>query len=685
MNELKNLRKNHERVLKNITSSTGVKNSTGKIEVKRHCIVTPDIIGPINNGGIGTACFHLAKYLKKEGDEVDILFTGPCEIASNSHWKSFYQDNYGIGYYAIFDYPSLPFQPINEGRWFMQRSMVVHKWLQERNYNQIHFQEWQANGFCALQARRVTGAYENTLITICLHSSSEWQRQGMRQFSRNDADSIILDYCERYAVENADIAIFPSKHMLNWCEENKWNLPAEKIVVPYHIDTDAVDTKSVEKIEKLIFFGRLETRKGLELFVQSLLNIEKEISLPVIEFYGKIGSTSEGMADEYLKKYLEKNNIRYTIFSDKSSQQCISILKNSSNCVVVVPSLMDNLPYTVYECLAHGIPLIAARTGGIPEMVHSEDNLFDANIKSITNKLNIIINQGLNALPKTLLPEEAVARWKKIRNLPPKRNLTSERPGRLISPSDITICIAHFNYGIYLPELLESLNNQTVKGFKVIIVDDGSTNLDSIAVFEMLSEKYSYNKNWIFCKKNNGGIGNTRNYVAKNASTDYLIFMDADNIAELNMVERFTNAMSIFDGDVLTCYLRAFQNSKEEDRKIVYSYMPPGPCLEAGYRNNVFGDANFLIKRKTFERIGGFGECRQSSFEDWELLARIALEGYKMDVIPEHLFLYRHTEEGFSRNTSPFLNYNRVLSAYKKTCSSLTHRLAEMNFSITWQ
>jgi hypothetical protein len=40
----------------------------------RICIVTPDIRGPIRNGGIGTACEAIAQVLAGAGHEITILY-----------------------------------------------------------------------------------------------------------------------------------------------------------------------------------------------------------------------------------------------------------------------------------------------------------------------------------------------------------------------------------------------------------------------------------------------------------------------------------------------------------------------------------------------------------------------------------------------------------------------------------
>ena len=34
--------------------------------------------------------------------------------------------------------------------------------------------------------------------------------------------------------------------------------------------------------------------------------------------------------------------------------------------LAVIPSLLDNSPYAVAECIEHGIPFVATSTGGIP-------------------------------------------------------------------------------------------------------------------------------------------------------------------------------------------------------------------------------------------------------------------------------------------------------------------------------
>ena len=56
------------------------------------CLVTPDIVGPINNGGIGTHCHHFAKFAREAGHEVTVLFTGPVQNGTAESHREEYRE-----------------------------------------------------------------------------------------------------------------------------------------------------------------------------------------------------------------------------------------------------------------------------------------------------------------------------------------------------------------------------------------------------------------------------------------------------------------------------------------------------------------------------------------------------------------------------------------------------------------
>ena len=648
----------------------------------RHCIVTPDFIGPIKNGGIGTACYELARFLSTEcGVEVTILFTSQVTVDSSEKWRNYYRTEHNWEFLSMEHLPPLPGLPHHKSQWFLERSLQVHEWLRTQEFTHIHFQDWHANGFVPLQAKRTGAAYSHTCLTCTTHSPQEWSEEGSQMFAGQGIESMLQRHCEKYVACHADVSIFPSRHMLDYVQEKGWQVARPEVVhnlISRKPQSD--DTQEAVKTSELCFFGRLETRKGLEVFVDALERLvatRGTVALPKITFLGKPGLVTSGESLDFLKDFQKRHAVSVLILSDLDAEQAQSYLKAEPGRLAVIPSLLDNLPYVVVECLQNGIPVIASKIGGIPELIGSEEHLFSPNAKHLAARLEQILDSGCPPV-KSLYALEKAEQWWKALSASPVSTATARRS---VDPAQITVCIAYYNYGQYLPELLKSLEKQTVGGFGVVVINDGSTDHHSQEVFAEMQSRYEDRPNWKFVTQTNGGIGVARNHAAALAGTEYLVFMDADNLAKPQMIERMAAAMATSNADCLTCYMEGFAEEQSGELRVIYRYTPTGNCPEAGCFENIFGDANCIVRRDAFEDIGKFSLDRDSSFEDWEFLAKMSLNGKRLDVIPEFLHLYRHTEQGFSRNTSAFKNRRRILNAYQAHLPDWGGRLLECAYA----
>ncbi len=144
--------------------------------------------------------------------------------------------------------------------------------------------------------------------------------------------------------------------------------------------------------------------------------------------------------------------------------------------------------------------------------------------------------------------------------------------------------------------------------------------------------------------------------------------MDADNLARPDMVERLVTALEHCpEVSVATCFYLAFRHSGDPERgRHPYAYRPLGGPVVLGALQNVFGDANSLFRTEAFRSVGGFETDRDTSWEDYEALAKLALAGHQIDTVPDYLFYYRHLETGFSRTTDHYRNQQRVLRQFYK-------------------
>ena len=628
------------------------------------CIVTPDIVGPIRNGGIGTASYFQAIALAEAGHQVTLVFAETVlEVGTFEHWQQFYRAK-GIHFVPV----SHLLSPLGNEVFFnfkwLQISLHIQRWLQERAFDVIHFQDWRAAGFHTIQAKRTGQGFAQTHLALTMHSSHQWIAQGMRCWNEEPFEHTMLMWAERYCCEHVDTLLSPSNYMFDWALRNHWKLSPQRQVIPYcHIASSIATTQAPIDRQHVAFFGRMETRKGFEPFCDAIriALAERPGCIRKLSFVGKPGALIGRVSTplDYASKALYGLGIEVSTHTEFDTFEALSYLKKTG-AVAVIPSLVDNLPLTVIECIEHSIPFIASDCGGVPEMADPRV-LFSVAPAPMGRLLS-----HLNDIPFESMQHPYSSQRARVAHL--HFHAQFPRSSAAIEPPEnplVSVCVPYFNYGHLLPQLIDSLQRSTYANFEVILVDDGSTDPHSMQVFQQLKDQLQ-GEQFRFFSHSNQGIGHTRNAAASRARGEYLVFMDSDNTAKPDMLERFVQGMQASGADCLTCHADGFIGNDEPGlhTTIQRLYLPVGACLEVGMLENVFGDANFIVKRSIFEAMGGFTLDRDSSWEDFEFLARLNLAGRSQDVVPASLFWYRITDEGFSRNTSQYLNRQRVLRAY---------------------
>lgn len=651
-------------------------------------IVTPDTVGPVANGGIGTFVYNFARLLRAHQHDVSVMFTREAEAAPES-WRHLY-DDHGIGFIHV--------PPRRDGlhglgyEWFVRDSIAVSKAMPD-DVDVVYFQEWLANGFHYLRRRRFLSGKQPVCVTV-LHSNSAWIRSGMQRFPLGYPDAS-LDFAEAYTAQHTDFVLAPSQHMIDWVRGYGWQLPPDERVRvmgypfehPYPLSDDV---QHAPHFKRVIFFGRLETRKGLEVFVGAMQKLYADAKnhpalahLEEVVLLGKRG-TGAHMTPEQAKAGLAAH-VPVRILENYDQPSALRFLaENRADSLVVMPSRVDNLPFAVIEAATMpGLNFITSDTGGIREIMGEggAHQLTPPHVRTLAPMLAAWFAHGPRPASQlgTYDTDAANARWlafhKEALALAEAPPTAADGPVSVGDPVRADVCVPYYNLPQYLPHLLDSLANQTVSNFSVTVVNDGSTSDEAVRAFEHMKAQYEP-RGWRFLSKENGGVGHTRNLAAAQGSAENIIFMDADNVAAPNMVERFLAAVDTSGADCLTAYMSAFSSEgppyRLEDGKVVmntevkYVYTPIGNSPLVGIFTNTWGDANMIVRRAAFEAVGGFREDRFTSFEDYELLAVLSLAGYEIDVIPEYLFFYRFLEEGFSRVTNQYDNQMRVLRAYQE-------------------
>lgn len=171
---------------------------------------------------------------------------------------------------------------------------------------------------------------------------------------------------------------------------------------------------------------------------------------------------------------------------------------------------------------------------------------------------------------------------------------------------------------VYLGQLIESLQNQTLKDIQIILVDDGSPDRSG-AICDEYAAKDSRIK---VIHKKNGGVGAARNDGLAAAEGDWVYFCDSDDYLELDALQKLVEAgektgAEVVFGDVALwsgTKMRRMHFHREpfatSDRKILdqlvmtvfgrqYCYLPP----EGGPAGSTYGGPwNKIVRRELLER-----------------------------------------------------------------------------------
>lgn len=162
----------------------------------------------------------------------------------------------------------------------------------------------------------------------------------------------------------------------------------------------------------------------------------------------------------------------------------------------------------------------------------------------------------------------------------------------------ISVIIPTYNAEDYLMETIDSLINQTI-GFdniETILIDDCSSD-NTRNILKDLNEKYS-NVKTVFLEKNHGSPSKARNEGIKNSSSDYIMFLDSDDLYTPEMCEVMYNTIVKNDGDMVCC--RYTQENKYSSR-VPYFFLDDFKTNKYKDFKGKFDEENNIIYLKSYE------------------------------------------------------------------------------------
>lgn len=207
--------------------------------------------------------------------------------------------------------------------------------------------------------------------------------------------------------------------------------------------------------------------------------------------------------------------------------------------------------------------------------------------------------------------------------------------------SNVSVVITSYNQGEMVREAVGSVLAQTVLPAEIVVVDDGSTDADSLTVLEALEREAA--KDTLPCqlhvlRQENAGPSAARNTGIREARAPYVTVLDGDDRLLPAFLEKTVTELQRNSAVVAASgWLQTFG--------VLKSVVKPTGGTLADFLSHNCCPATCCIRRSTWEACGGYDETMRSGFEDWDFSLSLleASNDAHISILPEPLVQYRTT------------------------------------------
>jgi len=465
----------------------------------------------------------------------------------------------------------------------------------------IESQEYAALPYYLLQ-RKLT---ERTLlekipILVHLHNAA-FEVARRNQEPRFRFPEYWVGQMEKFCLVAADALLSPSAALAHRMEQ-VLERPLDIAHIPHPLTVRPENVPTTVKRGQIVCVGRLQIQKGVLPLVKNcsrLWDAGEDFQLILVgddaDFLPKETTVGSFLKQRYAR-WIENGRLRLTGQLDHTA--VLEYMRQAW--AVIIPSLWENFPNTCLEAMGVGQVVLASHAGGQVEMIETEGIngfFFDwENPGDFTKKLQTVltlseerrsqIGQQAQARirsycdPETILPrrlrhyEAVIARHAPRRLFPtinssPAERIPVEPRGEATTLAReneqanlLSVVVPFYNLGEYLRETLASIGAATYTPVEVVIVNDGSTEAQSVAVLEEIEQQGAGSVRVVHTE--NQGLAAARNVGAEAARGEFVAFVDADDLVEAEFFARAIDVLQRYDNvAVVYPWLRYFGGATE--------------------------------------------------------------------------------------------------------------------------
>lgn len=547
-------------------------------------------------------------------------------------------------------------------------------------------------GYMVLQ-RRLTGdpAFADTAVVTLAHTPTYMIDR------LNDQPTFQLPVywhgvMEKFCLLAADAVISPSQALVDRLEADLGKpLNAHVIRNPYAL-TDGPIQADAPDPQHFYMASRLAYWKGAERLPRLFRRAWGQGLDAPLKMYG--GDTEFAASGGMMRRHLEG---RFAPEIDAGKLELCGpvprdkIDRDAAHAIAQVhPSLFDNFPYSVLESMAAGQVTILHKDGGHLEIVENGVSAIVADMgddvagaaalieaanmtpearaamgRAAREAVRVHCDPDMVLAQKMALFADLKARGDAAREFPfiagPARDVTELREGG--AKGRLSVVIPYFNMAAFIDETIDSVLACDWPEVEMVLVDDGSTDPDSIdklTALEAAAESWPAGRVLRVLRGPNAGVAAARNKGAAAATGALMALLDADDIVCPDYYSRAIEVLNRYDNLAFVgCWNEDFRDADGSTIRVWSTWNPEPPSQLIFNMTNCQG---LIYWRAAFLEAGQHDGSLRMFLDDWESVISLMAAGLRGAMLPAPLFRYRIRDASIFRSKRGLwqVNYEKI-------------------------
>lgn len=224
----------------------------------------------------------------------------------------------------------------------------------------------------------------------------------------------------------------------------------------------------------------------------------------------------------------------------------------------------------------------------------------------------------------------------------------------------VSIVVVAYNVEHSIEKCLDSLRNQTLSDIEVLIVNDGSTDRTGNICARFTEKDLRFR----LIEQQNQGLSAARNRGIKEATSEYIAFVDGDDYVAPDMYEKLhASTMSTSAGLVICGYQKVWPQDRTKDKnyyvKAAFLKQEPLHYFLTKHNEALVVVWNKLFKRSVIlDRQLAFEN--RTFFEDVGFMARYICFVEKIQVIHEPLYMDVQYPSAMTKTYNPLIEASHL-------------------------